>query len=95
VALNADARIAGDRHDNSFLSLRTVPNVERPAAVTTDITVNPGYAVIGAGAAFDAARWVTVFARVSNAANRDYESVLGYPAQPRAFAIGARVRVAK
>jgi outer membrane cobalamin receptor len=57
--------------------------------------VNPGYAVIGAGAAFDAARWVTVFARVSNAANRDYESVLGYPAQPRAFAIGARVRVAK
>lgn len=95
MALHADARIVGARHDHSFLSLRTVPNAERPAAVTTDITVNPGYAVIGGGAAFDAARWVTVFARVSNAADRDYQSVLGYPAQPRAFAVGARVRLAK
>jgi outer membrane cobalamin receptor len=95
VSLNADARMVGDRHDNSFLSLRTVPNVERPAAVTTDITVNPGYMVVGAGAEVDAGKWLTVFARVSNAADREYESVLGYPAQPRAFAAGARVRIAK
>jgi outer membrane cobalamin receptor len=95
LALHADARIVGDRHDNSFLSLRTVPNAERPAAVTTDITVNPGYAVIGAGAEVEAARWATVYARVTNAAGRDYESVLGYPGLPRAFTIGARVRLAK
>ena len=95
LALNADARIVGDRHDHSFLSLRTVPNAERPAAVTTDITVNPGYTVIGAGAEVNAARRVTVFARVSNAADREYESVLGYPGLPRAFTIGARVRVGR
>jgi outer membrane cobalamin receptor len=95
LALNADARIVGDRHDNSFLSLRTVPNAERPSAVTTDITVNPGYTVIGGGADVEAAKWVTVFARVTNAADAVYESVLGYPAMPRAFIIGARVRIAR
>jgi hypothetical protein len=34
-------RMIGDRFDSSFLSLRTVPNAERPHAITTDITVNP------------------------------------------------------
>jgi outer membrane receptor protein involved in Fe transport len=93
VALNADARIVGDRHDHSFLSLRTVPNAQMPSALTTDITVNPGYAVIGAGADIAAHNRVSVFMRVSNFGNAEYESVLGYPALPRAFTVGARVRL--
>jgi outer membrane cobalamin receptor len=93
VALNADARIAGDRHDHSFLSLRTVPNAEKPSALTTDITVNPGYAVIGFGAAVEVADRLTAYARVSNAAAAAYETVLGYPALPRAFTVGARIRL--
>lgn len=93
VAVTGDARIVGDRHDHSFLSLRTVPNAERPAALTTDITVNPGYAVIGLGAEVSvASRW-TAFARVSNAAGAEYDSALGYPGLPRAFTVGARLRV--
>jgi outer membrane receptor protein involved in Fe transport len=93
LALNADARVIGDRHDHSFLSLRTVPNVERPAAVTTDITVNPGYAVFGAGAEVRVSSRLTGYLRVSNAGDAQYETVLGYPALPRAFTIGARIRV--
>ena len=30
LTVHFDARFVGDRHDNSFLSLRTVPNAERP-----------------------------------------------------------------
>jgi vitamin B12 transporter len=93
VALNADARIVGDRHDHSFLSLRTVPNAQLPSAVTTDITVNPGYAVIGAGADIAAHHRLSLFIRVNNLGDAEYESVLGYPALPRAFVAGARVRV--
>lgn len=93
VALNADARLVGDRHDHSFLSLRSVPNAQMPAALTTDITVNPGYAVIGAGADVAAHHRVSVFMRVSNLGDVEYEHVLGYPALPRALVAGARVRL--
>ena len=92
LALNADARFVGDRHDHSFLSLRTVPNAERPAALTTDITVNPGYTVFGGGVDVEVVDRLTAYARVSNAADAAYETVLGYPALPRAFTIGARLR---
>ena len=95
LALNADARVVGDRHDHSFLSLRTVPNVERPAAVTTDITVNPGYAVFGAGAEVRAWSRLTAYLRIANAGNAEYETVLGYPALPRAVTIGARIRIGR
>ena len=50
ASVHFNLRLIGQRFDNSFLSLRTVPNVERPTAITTDITVNPGYAVMGLGA---------------------------------------------
>jgi outer membrane receptor protein involved in Fe transport len=93
ATLNADARIVGDRHDHSFLSLRTVPNASMPSAITTDITVNPGYAVFGAGVDVAAHDRLTVFLRGSNIADAAYDSVLGYPALPRAFVFGARVRV--
>lgn len=93
LTVTADARVTGDRHDHSFLSLRTVPNAERPAAVTTDITVNPGYAVVGAGVDVRAHARATVFVRVSNVGDADYQNVLGYPALPRAVVAGARLRV--
>ena len=92
LTLNADARIVGDRHDHSFLSLRTVPNAQMPAALTTDITVNPGYTVIGAGADVAAHERVSIFLRVSNLGDAEYENVLGYPALPRTFVAGARFR---
>ncbi len=92
LTLNGDVRIVGDRHDHSFLSLRTVPNAAMPTAITTDITVNPGYTVIGAGADVAALERLSIFLRVNNLGDAEYENVLGYPALPRAFVAGARVR---
>ncbi|HEX7282030.1 MAG TPA: TonB-dependent receptor [Vicinamibacterales bacterium] len=92
VTLNADARIVGDRHDHSFLSLRTVPNAQMPSAITTDITFNPGYTVFGGGVDVRAHDRVTLFLRGNNIGDAAYDSVLGYPGLPRAFVAGARVR---
>lgn len=93
ASVYANARIVGQRHDNSFLSLRTVPNASRPTAFTTDITVNPGYTVAGIGVDLRAHRWLTVFVRSDNVANAVYDSALGYPGLPRAIVAGARFNV--
>ncbi len=92
VSINADARIVGDRHDHSFLSLRTVPNTQMPSAITTDITVNPGYTVVGAGIDVVVHERATLFIRGNNIGDAAYDSVLGYPALPRALVAGVRVR---
>jgi outer membrane receptor protein involved in Fe transport len=93
VVLNADARTVGERHDNSFLSLRTVANAQLPSPITTDITVNPGYTVVGAGVDVTAHERATLFLRFNNIGDARYDSVIGYPALPRAFVAGARVRL--
>jgi vitamin B12 transporter len=85
-----DARFVGQRHDSSFLSLRSVPNGTLPRAVTTDITVNPGYTVAGMGVDLRAHRTLTVFVRANNVADTEYESALGYPGMPRTVMVGMR-----
>ena len=90
VSVNASARMVGDRHDNSFLSLRTVPNAARPTPITTDITVNPGYTVMSLGVDVRAHALVTLYLRGENVADESYESVLGYPAMPRSVVAGVR-----
>ncbi len=84
------ARFVGDRHDNSFLSLRTVPNAERPLPVTTDITVNPGYAVFAVGIDVRAHDRVRLFVRGENLGDAVYDQALGYPALPRTVMAGVR-----
>jgi len=91
--VNASLRVVGRRHDNSFLSLRTMPNAERPTAITTDITVNPGYAVAGLGVDYRVQTALTVFLRGDNIGDKRYESALGYPGLPRAVVLGARLRI--
>ena len=85
-----DARVVGDRHDSSFLSLRSVPNAALPQAVTTDITVNPGYTVAGLGVDVRAHRMLTLFVRANNVTDTEYESALGYPGMPRTVMVGTR-----
>src|SRR5687768_7906761 len=92
VRASVDTRWVGDRHDNSFLFMRTVANAERPA-FSTDITVNPGYAVSGFGVDFEAAREATVFFRVNNAGDTEYDGALGYPGMPRTAMVGVRFNV--
>ena len=95
VTVNASARVVGDRHDNSFLFLRTVPNAARPTPITTDITVNPGYTVVSLGLDVRAHELITLYVRGENVADEVYESVLGYPALPRAFVAGARFNMGR
>ena len=90
ASVHAEARFVGQRHDSSFLSLQSVPNVALPRAVTTDITVNPGYTVAGLGVDLRAHRMLTVFLRANNIADTEYESALGYPGMPRSVMVGTR-----
>ncbi len=93
VTVNFTLRVVGQRHDNSFLFLQSVPNAERPTSFGTDITVNPGYAVAGLGVDVRLHNRLTVFLRSDNIGDTEYESVLGYPGLPRAVVIGARFTV--
>jgi vitamin B12 transporter len=93
LTVDYDVRFVGDRHDNSFLSLRTVPNAQRPTAITTDITVNPGYTLMGLGVSVRAHETLSVFLRADNLADTEWDSALGYPGLPRSVVIGARFNV--
>jgi outer membrane cobalamin receptor len=93
ASVNVNVRLVGQRFDNSFLSLRTMANSERPTATTTDITVNPGYVVAGLGFDYLLHDSLTLFIRGDNIGGEEYESVLGYPGLPRSFVVGARWRV--
>lgn len=95
ATVNANVRLIGERFDNSFLSLRTLPNEERPSSLTTDITVNPGYVVAGLGLDFRAHETVTVYLRADNIGDTTYDLALGYPGLPRAVVIGARFIVGR
>lgn len=95
LTVNAHARMIGDRHDNSFLSLRTIASAERPLPFTTDITLNPGYAVVGAGVDVRVHDALTVFVRGDNLGDTRYDSALGYPGLPRAVVAGARVVIGR
>ena len=66
ATVNFNLRLIGERFDNSFLSLRTVPNAERPAALTTDVTINPGYVVATLGLDVRAHETVTFYVRGDN-----------------------------
>lgn len=95
VSINANARIVGQRHDSPFLSLRSVPNPNFPTAVTTDITVNPGYTVVGLGLEVRAHDQLRLFLRGDNVGDTEYQSALGYPGLPRAAVAGVRFDIGR
>ena len=83
ATVNFNLRMIGDRFDNSFLFLRTVPNAERPTATTTDITINPGYVVAGLGLDVRVRQGLTIFFRGDNIG--DIEGALAATSQADAF----------
>jgi vitamin B12 transporter len=95
AAVHFDVRFVGQRHDSAFLFLNTVPNAERPDSVSTDITVNPGYAVAGLGVDVRAHEAFTVFVRGDNLGDTSYQSALGYPGLPRSVMAGVRFNVGR
>ena len=92
VTANLNARFVGERHDAAFLGLRAVPNGSFiTAPVSTDITYNPGYTVVGAGVDLRVHDGLTVFGRVDNVGDTAFQSALGFAGLPRAFVAGARL----
>jgi vitamin B12 transporter len=88
--VNLDVRMVGERHDSAFLFMQTVPTAAFNQSVSTDITVNPGYTVVGLGAEVDVHDDVSLFFRADNLLDETYESALGYPGMPRSFVVGTR-----
>ena len=96
LSANFDTRWLGERHDNTFFfpQLRTLPNASRPA-FSADLTVNPGYAVAGFGVDYEVDRRASVYFRVNNVSDTDYDSALGFPGLPRSAMVGVRFNVSR
>lgn len=54
---------------------------------------NDGYTKLDAAGAYHVNNFVSLFARVENALNQDYQEVLGFPAYRLNFSAGLRVRI--
>ncbi|HTG14586.1 MAG TPA: TonB-dependent receptor, partial [Blastocatellia bacterium] len=54
---------------------------------------NDGYAKLNAAGSYHAGRFITLFARIENLLNQDYQEILGFPAYRLNFSAGLRVRV--
>jgi vitamin B12 transporter len=95
ATVNVDARFVGERHDAAFLGLSAVPSPGSPILATrsVDITVNPGYTVVGIGGEYRLRDEAALFVRIDNLGDTEYQGALGYPGLPRAAVIGARFTV--
>lgn len=54
---------------------------------------NDGYAKLNASGAGHISRYLTLFARVENLLNQDYQEIIGFPAYRLNFSAGLRVRI--
>ena len=92
AAINLDLRIVGQRHDAAFIGLQALPSPGSPIAAprAVDITVNRGYTVVGVGADMRLRDELTLFLRIENLMDEEYEGALGFPGLPRSIAAGAR-----
>jgi vitamin B12 transporter len=52
--------------------------------------INPGYALINLAATYNFARGFSVYGRIANLANKQYQEVYGFPALGREFRIGVK-----
>ena len=84
-SIHLNVRVTGDRHDAAFIGLRRLSD-----NLPVDITVNPGYTLVGLSGQYRVHDDLTLFLRAENLTDTEYESVLGYPGLPRAFVVGGR-----
>ena len=52
--------------------------------------IDPGYALINLGATYNVARGFSLYGRINNLANKQYQEVYGFPALGREFRIGVK-----
>jgi vitamin B12 transporter len=89
ASINVDVRRAGERHDSAFLFMSTLD------FRAVDITVNPGYTLLGLGADVRLRDELSLYLRIDNLADANYQSALGFPGLPRAVVVGGRFRVGR
>ena len=85
ASVHLNVRVTGDRHDAAFIGLRRLSD-----NLPVDITVNPGYTLVGLSGQYRVHDDLTLFLRAENLTDAEYESALGYPGLPRAFVLGGR-----
>lgn len=90
LRVSMNLRRIGERHDSSFLFLTTQALPGFPSGRSTDITVNPAYTLVGLNAEYQVLRDVGIYVRADNLLDEEYDSALGFPGLPRAFAVGVR-----
>jgi outer membrane cobalamin receptor len=71
---NLSAYFTGRRYDYNF----------------PDQIINPGYALLNLAASYNIARGFSVYGRINNLANKQYQEVYGYPSLGREFRIGVK-----
>jgi vitamin B12 transporter len=52
--------------------------------------IDPGYALVNLAATYNVARGFSVYGRINNLANKQYQEVYGFPALGREFRIGVK-----
>jgi outer membrane receptor protein involved in Fe transport len=87
LTLNA-GRLSGFLHGGGRSSVR---DVEPSLGTFGGIFETAGYSVGNAGATWKLIESISIFGRVNNLFNRDYEEVFGFPALPRGAFAGVRV----
>lgn len=83
---NLDGVFIGKRRDGDPVSFSRFDAQGRPI-------YNDGYAKLDLAGAYRFNPYVSLFARIENLLNRDYEEVLGYPAYRLNFSAGMRFRI--
>lgn len=85
-------RLTGFLHGGGRSSVR---DVEPSLGTFGGIFESGGYSAWDAGASWQLIDSVSIFGRVNNLFNRDYEEVLGFPALSRGFFAGVRVAASR
>jgi vitamin B12 transporter len=84
--LTLNASFVGERRDIDPVSGSRFDQSGRPI-------FNDGYTKLNAAGSYHVSRFVSMFARVENLLNQNYEEVLGFPAYRLIFSAGLRLRL--
>ena len=86
--LNLDAFWVGRRRDIDPVSFARFTGAGRPI-------YNPAFSRLDVAGSFRLTAGMSLFARVENALNRNYQEVLGYPAYRLTFSSGLRISLGR
>ena len=95
--VNLNVRYNGRQLDSNFTGINApfpagLPDVKVATGANAGKVVLPSFTLVNVSASYDLTDKVEVYGRVENLAKEDYYEVFGFPTQPRAAYVGARVK---